>query len=62
MQDSMGALPAPLAELGKQNMAMFERAMSLFSPFARGEGEDVASLKAEVARLKAELAEAQRRA
>ncbi|NMM45431.1 polyhydroxyalkanoate synthesis repressor PhaR [Rhodospirillaceae bacterium KN72] len=28
----------PLEELGKQNMAMFERAMQMFSPFA-GEGE-----------------------
>jgi polyhydroxyalkanoate synthesis repressor PhaR len=62
MQESMGALPAPLAEMGKQNMAMFERAMSLFTPFARTEGEEVASLKAEIARLKAELAEARRRA
>jgi polyhydroxyalkanoate synthesis regulator protein len=47
--------------MGKQNMAMFERAMSLFSPFARGETDEVEALKAEVARLKAELAEARRR-
>ena len=62
MQDSMGALPAPLAEMGKQNMAMFERVMSMFNPFARGEGDEVSALKAEVARLKAELAAAKRQA
>jgi len=29
---------APFEELGKQNLAMLERAMSLFSPFPRGAG------------------------
>lgn len=62
MENSMGALPAPLAELGKQNIAMFERAMSMFNPFARSETDEVAALRAEVERLKAELAEAKRRA
>ena len=62
MQDSMGALPGPLAEMGKQNMAMFERAMSLFSPFGRGEGDEAAALRAEIARLREELADARRKA
>ena len=61
METSMGALPAPLAEMGKQNMAMFERAMSMFTPFTRTEADDVAALKAEIERLKAELADARSR-
>ncbi|WP_370643265.1 polyhydroxyalkanoate synthesis repressor PhaR [Roseomonas cutis] len=53
-----------LEELGKQNMAMLERAMSLFSPFpvSRRENEpaeaaegEVAALRQEIAALKAEL-------
>ncbi|MBY0336863.1 MAG: polyhydroxyalkanoate synthesis repressor PhaR [Acetobacteraceae bacterium] len=51
-------------EAAKQNMAMMERAMALFNPFGRpaqGGGtvagaSEVEALKAEVARLKAELA------
>ena len=48
MQQTMGtlippampvAMPAGLEELGRQNMAMMERAMSLFSPFYRPPGE-----------------------
>ncbi len=37
----LGSFPTPfggLEELGKQNMAMMERAMSLFAPFRPGEG------------------------
>jgi polyhydroxyalkanoate synthesis repressor PhaR len=34
-----GGLPANLEEMGRQNMAMMERAMSLFSPFYRPPGE-----------------------
>ena len=37
----LGGFPTPFAgleELGKQNLAMMERAMSLFSPFRPGEG------------------------
>ena len=58
-----------LEELGKQNMAMLERAMSLFSPFpapprraeggeppAAEAGSELASLREEVAALQAELA------
>ncbi len=58
-----------LEELGKQNMAMMERAMSLFAPFqGRGEagappmpgGQNMEGLKAEVESLKRQLAELQR--
>jgi polyhydroxyalkanoate synthesis repressor PhaR len=50
-----------LEEMGKQNMAMMERAMSLFAPFARREeapaaGAEVEALKAEVEALRRELA------
>ena len=49
-----------LEELGKQNMAMMERAMSLFTPFARsearGEPPSVEALQAEIDRLHALLA------
>jgi polyhydroxyalkanoate synthesis repressor PhaR len=44
MEQAMGGFipfPAPFAnleEMGKQNMAMMERAMSLFAPFRPGEG------------------------
>ncbi|MFC3124015.1 polyhydroxyalkanoate synthesis repressor PhaR [Pseudoroseomonas globiformis] len=55
-----------LEELGRQNMAMMERAMSLFSPFpakdhpaqaaaGRGDTEEVAALKAEIRFLREEL-------
>lgn len=52
-----------LEELGKQNMAMMERAMSLFTPFARGtepprdEAQTVSALVTEVERLRALVAE-----
>ncbi len=54
-----GLLPFPnLEEMGKQNMAMMERAMSLFAPFGRREDSplEVDALKAEVESLRRELA------
>ena len=62
-----GFMPFPssfpgLEEMGKQNMAMMERAMSLFAPFARredgapGAPGEVEALKAEVEALRRELA------
>jgi len=54
-----GLLPFPnLEEVGKQNMAMMERAMSLFAPFGRREDSpaEVDALKAEVENLRKELA------
>jgi polyhydroxyalkanoate synthesis repressor PhaR len=68
MEQTLGGLmPFPpnfgnLEELGKQNMAMMERAMSLFAPFARRDDgstaapPDAEALKAEVETLRAELA------
>jgi polyhydroxyalkanoate synthesis repressor PhaR len=55
-----GGLPG-LEEVGKQNMAMLERAMSLFAPFRPAEpGQTVEQLKAEVESLRQQLAEAKR--
>jgi len=56
-----GFLPFPtLEEVSKQNMAMLERAMSLFAPFRPQDGaQTVESLRAEVEQLRAQLAEAQ---
>lgn len=54
-----GLLPfANLEEMGKQNMAMMERAMSLFAPFGRREDgtTDVDALRAENEALRRELA------
>lgn len=68
-------LPAGLEEVGRQNMAMMERAMSLFSPFYRpttldqptpnppaaaptASTDDLAVLRAEIERLRDELAAA----
>lgn len=59
---------AALEEMGKQNLAMFERAMNLFSPFPRGSaghgappeiagGEDVQAMRDEIATLRRELAD-----
>jgi polyhydroxyalkanoate synthesis regulator protein len=45
--------PFTLEEISTRNMAMMERAMSLFSPF-QGRGE-LEALRAENARLKEEL-------
>lgn len=67
MEQTMGGfMPFPsnfgnLEELGKQNMAMMERAMTLFAPFGRreesgGTPSEVEILKAEVESLRGELA------
>lgn len=68
MEQTMGGfMPFPqkfgnLEELGKQNMAMMERAMSLFAPFGRRDDNaapaapEVEALKAEVESLRGELA------
>jgi polyhydroxyalkanoate synthesis repressor PhaR len=54
-----GAVP-DLQEVGKQNIAMMERAMSLFTPFARREenapGDETEALKKEIETLKGDLA------
>lgn len=56
-----GGIPG-LEEVGKQNMAMLERAMSLFAPFRPPEApQTVESLKAEVEMLRQQLAEATRK-
>lgn len=60
-------LPPGMEEVGRNNMAMMERAMSLFTPFYQLEpkaeavppqedGEEIAALRAEVERLQRELA------
>jgi len=60
MQSAMGGFnPFDLAEMGRNNMAMMERAMGFMNPFQPRSGE-VEALRAEVAQLKAELAKAQR--
>jgi polyhydroxyalkanoate synthesis regulator protein len=59
METTVGGLFPSFEEMGKQNMAMLERAMSLFSPF-RPPGE-TESLREENERLKAELAALKRR-
>jgi len=42
MQQTMGSFfPFRVDEVGRQNMAMMERAMSLFSPFYPGDGKDM---------------------
>lgn len=46
--------PFSFEEMGKQNLAMMERAMSLFSPFPRQ--NEMEALKAENEALKAEIA------
>jgi polyhydroxyalkanoate synthesis repressor PhaR len=67
MEQTMGGLlPFPanfgnLEELGKQNMAMMERAMSLFAPFGRRDepaeaAPEAESMRAELDRLRLELA------
>lgn len=66
MQQTVGSFfPFGMEDVGRQNMAMMERAMSLFAPFYRpGEGgapeetDEVAALRAEIENLRAELASA----
>ncbi len=75
MQTTMGSFfPFRVDEVGRQNVAMMERAMSLFSPFYPTEGkepprtaaeaagqavhEELAALRAEVEKLRLQLARA----
>ena len=71
MKQTMGSFfPPGMEEVGRQNMAMMERAMSLFTtPFMPAESrkpaepapaldQEVATLRAEVAALRAQLAKA----
>ena len=69
------AMQKGLEEVGRQNMAMMERALSLFSPFHRpseppagpaqaaapDSAQELATLRAEVEKLRAELAAARSR-
>lgn len=76
MQSTIGTLlPPGLEEMRRQNVAMMERAMSLFTPFYRpSDGpesaapstpsapvDEVTALREEVTKLKAELAEQRRK-
>ena len=71
MQTTMGSFfPLGMDDAGRQNMAMMERAMSLFTPFLPGDANDparraappatpedeLAALRAEVEALRGELA------
>jgi polyhydroxyalkanoate synthesis regulator protein len=54
-----------MEEVGRQNMAMMERALSLFSPFYRGpdtgdtgQAQEIAELRAEVESLRQQLEDA----
>ena len=69
MQQTVGNFfPFGMEEVGRQNMAMMERAMSLFTPFYRPEGggpadsdpamAEMEALREEVRKLRAELAAA----
>jgi len=73
MQKTMGSMGTlfpfgNMEEVGRQNMAMMERAFSLFTPFYRGSPDDarppdtgaseIAALRAEVESLRRELAAA----
>jgi polyhydroxyalkanoate synthesis regulator protein len=72
MQKSLGPfMPPGMEDMGRKNMAMMERAMTLFTPFYRdGEAkpgedglaqeyqEEILSLRTEVERLQQQLAQA----
>jgi len=69
MQTTMGSMGnmfpfGSMEEVGRQNMAMMERAFSLFSPFyhgpegaGQGQAEEIAALRAEVEKLRRQLEE-----
>lgn len=79
MQKTMGSMGTlfpfgNMEEVGRQNLAMMERAFSMFSPFYRPGGDpgpggtpsdaktdEVAELRLEIARLRQELADAKKR-
>jgi len=73
VENTMGTfIPPGLQEVSRQNMAMMERAMSLFSPFlpqepeapranASPQDEEIAALRREVDLLRKQLAEARAR-
>ena len=65
MQNTLGGfMPFGMEEVGRQNLAMMERAMTLFAPFSRSaddaalppERDEVAILRAEVESLRSALA------
>jgi polyhydroxyalkanoate synthesis repressor PhaR len=70
MQKTMGSIGtifpfSNMEEVGRQNMAMMERAFSLFTPFYRGsettdtgQSQEIAALRAEVESLRRQLEEA----
>jgi polyhydroxyalkanoate synthesis regulator protein len=55
METTVGGLFPSFEEMGKQNMAMLERAMSLFSPFRATETMTIEQLREENERLRAEV-------
>jgi polyhydroxyalkanoate synthesis repressor PhaR len=70
MQKTMGSIGTifpfgNMEEVGRQNMAMMERALSLFTPFYRGsetgdtsQAQEIATLRAEVESLRQQLEDA----